>query len=85
MKSSEWTVVSTVSAALSTGEMLHVPTRTARERTRLRQLQRVCPCKRGSKRRARVKAAIARLKAREADRRKDWVEQTSTGLARGST
>ncbi|MEU0517708.1 transposase [Streptosporangium sp. NPDC006007] len=32
--------------------------------------------------RAKVKAAIARLKAREADRRKDWVEKASTGLAR---
>jgi transposase len=29
-----------------------------------------------------VKAAIAKLKAREADRRKDWVEKTSTDLAR---
>jgi transposase len=31
--------------------------------------------------RQRVKAAIARLKAREVDRRKDWVEKTSTELA----
>ncbi|TMR36896.1 RNA-guided endonuclease InsQ/TnpB family protein [Actinomadura geliboluensis] len=38
--------------------------------------------RRGSNRRARVKAAVARLKAREADRRKDWVEKTSTDLAR---
>ncbi|MEU7894850.1 transposase [Nonomuraea sp. NPDC049152] len=29
-----------------------------------------------------AKAAIARLKARETDRRKDWIEKTSTGLAR---
>jgi IS605 OrfB family transposase len=30
----------------------------------------------------RVKAAIGRLRAREVDRRRDWVEQTSTDLAR---
>jgi putative transposase len=38
--------------------------------------------KRGSNRRARIKLAVARLKARETDRRKDWTEKTSTGLAR---
>jgi transposase len=32
---------------------------------------------------ARLKAALARLKARERDRRKNWVEQISTMLARG--
>ncbi len=36
----------------------------------------------GSNRRVRVKHAIARLRAREADRRKDWAEKTSTDLAR---
>jgi putative transposase len=36
----------------------------------------------GSNRRAQVKQAIARLKARETDRRKDWAEKTSTSLAR---
>src|SRR5580693_7518570 len=45
-----------VSAALSTGQLLHCPALTARERTRLR--------------------------ARERDRRKDWAEKTSTGIAR---
>jgi transposase len=30
----------------------------------------------------RVGLGIARLKARESDRRKDWVEKTSTELAR---
>jgi putative transposase len=29
-----------------------------------------------------VRLAIARTKAREADRRKDWAEQTSTDIAR---
>jgi len=72
-----------VSAALSTGQLLHCPALTARERTRLRRLQRkLARATRGSNRRSRVKGAIARLKARETDRRKDWAEQTSTDLAR---
>ena len=53
------------------------------EKKRLVRLQRrLARAKRGSKRRATVKAAIARLRAREGDRRKDWVEKTSTDLAR---
>ncbi len=72
-----------VSAALSTGELLHCPALTARERTRLRRLQRrLARAKRGSNRRGRVRHAIARLRARETDRRKDWAEKTSTDLAR---
>ncbi len=72
-----------VSAALSTGELLHCPALTARERTRLRRLQRtLARARRGSNRRGRVKRAIARLRARETDRRKDWAEKTSTGIAR---
>ena len=72
-----------VSAALSTGELLHCPALTGRERIRLRRLQRtLARAKRGSNRRGRVRHAIARLKARETDRRKDWAEKTSTDLAR---
>ena len=72
-----------VGAALSTGELLHVPGLTARERIRLRRLERkLARAERGSHRRGRVKLAIARLKARETARRKDWAEKTSTGLAR---
>jgi transposase len=72
-----------VSAALSTGQMLHAPGLTGRERTRLRRLQRKLACaKRGSNRRGRVRHTIARLRARETDRRKDWAEKTSTDLAR---
>ncbi|MGH3523990.1 MAG: RNA-guided endonuclease InsQ/TnpB family protein [Mycobacterium sp.] len=36
----------------------------------------------GTHRRQRTRLAIARLKAREADRRRDWVEKTTTDLAR---
>ena len=72
-----------VSAALSTGQLLHAPALTAREQVRLRRLQRkLARARRGSNRRRRVKRAIARLKARETDRRKDWAEKTSTGIAR---
>jgi transposase len=72
-----------VSAALSTGELLHCPGLRQAERARLRRLQRrLVRARRGSNRRQRVKAAIARLRTREGDRRKDWAEKTSTGLAR---
>ncbi|TCC29322.1 transposase [Kribbella sindirgiensis] len=72
-----------VSAALSTGEMLSCPGLSKREQVRLKKLQRrLARAEHGSKRRARVRTAIARWKARETDRRKNWVEQTSTDLAR---
>ncbi|MFB9679080.1 RNA-guided endonuclease InsQ/TnpB family protein [Streptosporangium vulgare] len=72
-----------VSAALSTGELLNAPTLRDTEKERLLTLQRkLARAQRGSNRRSKVKAAIAKLKAREADRRKDWVEKTSTDLAR---
>jgi putative transposase len=71
------------SAALSTGELLHVPRLSLRRQRRLRRLQRrLARAMRGSNRRARVKLAIARLKAHDADLRKDWAEKTSTDLAR---
>ncbi|MEI8411225.1 MULTISPECIES: RNA-guided endonuclease InsQ/TnpB family protein [unclassified Kribbella] len=73
----------TVSAALSTGEMLTCPGLSDREQVRLKHLQRrLVRCRHGSNRRRRVKAAIAKLSVRAADRRKDWVEKTSTDLAR---
>ncbi|MEU6752454.1 transposase [Spirillospora sp. NPDC046719] len=71
-----------ISAALSTGETLTVPGLTTAEAKRLdRLLRRFARAREGSNRRARLRAAIARLKARESDRRKDWVEKTSTDLA----
>ena len=72
-----------VSAALSTGELLSVPGLTARERQRLRRLERkLSRARRGSERRGRVRHAIARIRARETDRRKDWAEKVSTDIAR---
>ena len=73
----------TVSAALSTGETLTVPGLTAREQARLRALQRrLARARWGSARRGKAKTAVARMKARETDRRKDWAEKTSTDIAR---
>jgi putative transposase len=72
-----------VSAALSTGELLHAPGLSRGEARRLKLLQqRLARAKRGSNRRARTKRAIAKLRARERDRRKDWVEKTTTDIAR---
>ncbi|GAA4503977.1 RNA-guided endonuclease TnpB family protein [Actinoallomurus oryzae] len=72
-----------VSAALSTGELLTVPGPRKAEAKRLRRLQRrLARAARGSNRRKRIKTAIARLKARQTDRRKDWADKTSTDLAR---
>ncbi|WP_214322037.1 RNA-guided endonuclease InsQ/TnpB family protein [Nonomuraea sediminis] len=72
-----------VSAALSTGEMLSAAGLRQAEKARLlRLLRKLARARRGSCRRAMVKAAIAKLKAREVDRRKDWAEKVSTDLAR---
>jgi len=72
-----------VSAALSTGKMLTVPRLSPAQQRRLCRLQRrLARARRGSKRRARVKLAIAKLRVRDADARKDWVEKISTDLAR---
>ena len=72
-----------VSAALSTGELLRAPTLTVPERKRIVRLKRkLARAKRGSNRRKQVKIGIARLLARETDRRKDWAEKASTDIAR---
>jgi len=72
-----------VSAALSTGKPLTVPGLSTGEQRRLGHLERtLARARKGSRRRGKVKTAIARLKARETDRRKDWCEKLSTDLAR---
>jgi putative transposase len=72
-----------VAAALSTGELLHAPGLSRGEARRLQVLQqRLARAERGSNRRARTKRAIAKLKARETDRRKDWVEKATTDVVR---
>jgi transposase len=72
-----------VSVALSTGELFKAPELRPAEQRRLRLLQRrLARQRKGSRRRERTRLAVARLKAREADRRRNWTEQVSTDLAR---
>ena len=72
-----------VAVALSTGELTSPAGRSMKEAERLLRLQRgLARAARGSNRRHKVKTLIAGLKATGGDRRKDWVEETSTGLAR---
>jgi putative transposase len=72
-----------VSVALSCGELLRVPGLRVSKTERLRRLQRrLSRARCASNRRARTKLAIARLRARETDRRRDWVEKTTTDLVR---
>jgi putative transposase len=69
--------------ALSTGDLSSPAGLGAKEAERLLRLQRrLARAERGSNRRGTLKVQIARLRTREADRRKDWVEKTSTNLAR---
>jgi len=70
-----------VAVALST-EMTSPAGLSRKESERLLRLQRrLARARRGSNRRRKAKTLIGQLKAREVDRRKDWVEKTSTDLA----
>ncbi|MGW0626763.1 RNA-guided endonuclease InsQ/TnpB family protein [Streptomyces sp. NPDC002758] len=72
-----------ITAALSDGRKLNCPQLTVKERAKIRKHQRrAARASKGSERKAAEYAKAARLKAREADRRKDWCEKTSTTLAR---
>jgi transposase len=68
--------------ATSDGGMLRAPVMRRRERQRLVRLQRrLARCRKGSRRCDATRAAIARIHQRVADRRRDWVEKTTTDLA----
>lgn len=68
--------------ALSDATMLRAPIMRRGEQKKLARLQRqLARCRKGSVRRAKVKARIAKLHAGVADRRKDWVEKTTTRIA----
>lgn len=73
-----------VSVTVSDGQTFRMPVLLRpKEAERLLRLQRrLARAQRGSNRRHRLKRSIARVRARETDRRKDWVEQTTTTLAR---
>ena len=69
--------------ALSTGELSSpAGLRPKEAERRLRLQRRLARARKGSNRRRKVRTAIARITAREADRRKDWAEKISTDLAR---
>jgi putative transposase len=68
----------TVTLQLSDGTAYQAPVPRSVERLQ----RRLARAKRGSKRRQRLKARLARCHARNADTRKDWVEKTSTQIAR---
>ncbi len=68
-----------VSLALSNGETRQAPAPSPRARRLHRRLSRA---KRGSSRRGRAKVRLARVLARDSDRRKDWAEKASTDIAR---
>lgn len=68
----------TVTLALSDGAAHRAPT----PRSTARLQRRLCRAKRGSTRRARLKARLARRHARNTDTRKDFIEKASTEIAR---
>ena len=69
--------------ATSDGAFLHAPTLRPGEQARFLALARRSSRQRkGSARRARTKTQLGALHARMADRRTDWVEQTTTTLVR---
>jgi transposase len=73
----------TITAALSDGRKLNCPQLTVKERAQIRKHQRrAARAPKGSEQRTVAYAKVAKIKAREADRRKDWCEKTSTMLAR---
>ncbi|MFC3997499.1 RNA-guided endonuclease InsQ/TnpB family protein [Nocardiopsis sediminis] len=73
-----------ITAALSTGEMLNCPGLSAKEQAQRRKHERrASRARRGSTQRAAENAKANRYRRKEANRRKDWVEKTSTRLALG--
>ncbi|MFF4729317.1 RNA-guided endonuclease InsQ/TnpB family protein [Streptomyces mirabilis] len=72
-----------ITAALSDGRTLNCPQLTVKERAQIRKHQRrAARAPKDSPQKAAAYAKVARLKAREVNRRKDWCEKTSTMLAR---
>ncbi|MER5473233.1 transposase [Streptomyces sp. NPDC002685] len=72
-----------ITAALSDGRKLNCPQLTVKERAQVRKHQRrAARAPKASEQKTAEYAKVAKLKAREADRRKDWCEKTSTMLAR---
>lgn len=68
----------TVTLAISDGSVYQAP----RPRRTARLQRKLCRAKRGSNRRAKVKARLGRLHVRNKDARKDFIEKASTCVAR---
>ena len=75
-----------IAKSVTTSDGIHLempalisPGESQRKRRLQRQLARQ---QKGSNRRARTRQALARLSAKESDRRKDWIEKTSTQMVR---
>jgi IS605 OrfB family transposase len=72
-----------VSFATSDGELCQVPQPRPRERERrLRLERRLARQQKGSRRRAQTKRALAKVRARQARRRQDFLHKTTTALVR---
>ncbi|RZB19503.1 transposase [Streptomyces sp. F001] len=72
-----------ITAALSDGRKLNCPQLTVKERAQIRKHQRrAARAPKNSPEKTAGYAKVAKLKAREANRRKDWCDKTSTMLAR---
>ncbi len=74
----------THTAAMSDGQFLDMSELLSKgEKQRKRRLQRkLARQTKGSNRKSRTKLAIAKISAREKDRRKDWIEKATTELVR---
>ncbi|WP_026128098.1 RNA-guided endonuclease InsQ/TnpB family protein [Nocardiopsis lucentensis] len=74
----------TITAALSSGKMLNCPQLSKKERAKRRKHERrAARAAKGSPQRKAELAKVNRYRRKEANRRKDWAEKTSTRLARG--
>ncbi|EQD71672.1 DNA (cytosine-5-)-methyltransferase, partial [mine drainage metagenome] len=74
----------THTATMSDGQFLDMPELLSQgEKQRKRRLgRRLARQVKGSNRRKATKLAIAKISAKESDRRKDWIEKTTTELVR---
>jgi putative transposase len=74
-----------VAVATSEGDLLQAPAPSLGHRRRMRLLQRrLARQVRGSNRSMQTRLALGKLRAKERDRRKDWIEKTSTRLVRAN-
>ncbi len=75
-----------IASSVTTSDGMHIrmpKLLSSGERQRKRRLQRrLARQRKGSNRRARTKCRIAKLAVKESDRRKDWIEKTTTQLVR---